>query len=69
MANFIELTSNKTERPALVNVDSIAWVSTKEVSGAPLAAVIHFVAAYAAEGLSLTVKEDYDAVVKQIAAV
>jgi hypothetical protein len=66
MANFIELTSNKSERPALVNVDSIAWVSTKEVTGRPLVTVIHFTAAYAADAVSLTVKEDYDVVIKKI---
>jgi len=68
MANFIELTSNKSKRPVLVNVDTIAWVSTKEVTGEPFVTVIHFAAAYAADVVSLTVKEDYDAVTRKIAS-
>ena len=66
MANFIELTSNKSARPVSVNVDSIAWVSTREVTREPLVTVIHFTAAYAADAVSLTVKEDYDVVIKKI---
>ncbi len=66
MANFIELTSNKSERPVLVNADSIAWVSTRDVTGEQLATVIHFSAAYAADTVSLIVKEDYDVVIKKI---
>ena len=66
MANFIELTSNKSARPVLVNADSIAWVSTREVTGKPLVTVIHFSAAYTADTVSLPVKEDYDVVIKKI---
>lgn len=66
MANFIELTSNKSARPVLVNVDSIAWVSTREVAREPLVTVIHFSAAFAAEAVSLIVKEEYDVVIKKI---
>ena len=68
MANFIELTSNKSARPVSVNVDAIAWVSTREVTGGPLVTVLHFSAAYAADTVSLIVKEDYDVVIKKIAS-
>ncbi len=66
MANFIELTANKSGRPVTVNVDSIAWVSTKEDTGKPLITVLHFSAAYQADAVSLTVKEGYDIVTKKI---
>jgi hypothetical protein len=68
MANFIELTSNKSGRPVLVNARTITWVSTGEASDEPLVTVLHFAAAYAANAVTLTVKEGYDAVTKKITA-
>jgi hypothetical protein len=68
MANFIELTSNRSERPVTVNVEAIAWVSTREGSGKSLVTVIHFNAGHSSDAVSLTVKEDYDFVAKKITA-
>jgi hypothetical protein len=68
MANFIELTSNRSNRPVTVNIDAIAWVSTREVTGEPLVTVIHFNAGHASDAVSLTVKEDYDSVARKITA-
>ena len=66
MANFIKLTSDKSELPVLVNADSIAWVSPKEIKGGQNVTVLYFSAAYAIEPISVTVKEDYDTVFKKI---
>ena len=66
MSNFIKLTSNKSERPVLVNADSIAWISTKDIKGGPPVTVLYFSAAYPTEPVSVAVKEDYDTVTKMI---
>jgi hypothetical protein len=60
MAKFIELTSNKSKRPVLINIDNVAWISTREGSNSSLVTVIHFNMANSENTVSLTVSESYE---------